>query len=38
VQPWSAGGPTVEGNGRLACGHHNRARNRGGRPPPGPGP
>ena len=35
VQPWSAGGPTIERNGRLACGHHNRARNR---PPPGRGP
>ncbi len=31
VQPWSAGGPTIQSNGRLACGHHNRARSR---PPP----
>jgi hypothetical protein len=32
VQPWSAGGPTIQSNGRLACGHHTRARN--GRSPP----
>jgi hypothetical protein len=32
VQPWSAGGPTIQSNGRLACGHHNRGRN--GRSPP----
>jgi hypothetical protein len=32
VQPWNAGGPTIQSNGRLACGHHNRARN--GRSPP----
>ncbi|MGI9079571.1 MAG: DUF222 domain-containing protein, partial [Acidimicrobiales bacterium] len=28
VQPWSAGGPTTQDNGRLACGFHNRARQR----------
>jgi hypothetical protein len=28
VQPWSAGGPTTQANGRLACGFHNRARQR----------
>lgn len=33
VQPWSAGGLTVEGNGRAACGFHNRARHPP-RPPP----
>jgi hypothetical protein len=28
VQPWSTGGPTTQANGRLACGFHNRARQR----------
>jgi hypothetical protein len=28
VEPWSAGGATVAANGRVACGHHNRARHR----------
>jgi hypothetical protein len=28
IQPWSAGGPTTQANGRLACGYHNRARQR----------
>ena len=28
VQPYSAGGLTVEGNGRAACGYHNRLRHR----------
>ena len=28
VQPYSAGGLTVEDNGRLACGYHNRLRHR----------
>jgi hypothetical protein len=32
IEPWNAGGPTIQSNGRLACGHHNRARN--GRSPP----
>ena len=32
VVPFSAGGPTIEENGRLLCGFHNRLRN--GRPPP----
>lgn len=29
VEPWAAGGRTVAGNGRPACGFHNRARHRG---------
>ncbi|HET7489778.1 MAG TPA: HNH endonuclease signature motif containing protein [Acidimicrobiales bacterium] len=33
VLPWAAGGPTTIANGRLACGPHNRPRNR--RGPPG---
>ena len=33
VVPWSAGGMTAQWNGRLACGFHNRLRNR---PPPAP--
>ena len=33
VQPWGAGGPTTDDNGRVACGYHNRARHRT-RPPP----
>ena len=28
VQPWSAGGLTADGNGRAACGYHNRWRHR----------
>ena len=28
VEAWAAGGPTMQANGRLACGHHNRLRNR----------
>jgi len=28
VQPWSAGGLTTLANGRVACGFHNRARQR----------
>jgi hypothetical protein len=32
VQPWAAGGPTTEANGRVACGFHNRQRYP--RPPP----
>ena len=28
VQPWAAGGPTTEANGRVACGFHNRQRHR----------
>jgi len=28
VQPWAAGGPTTQANGRVACGSHNRARQR----------
>jgi hypothetical protein len=28
VQPWAAGGPTTEANGRVACGFHNRERHR----------
>ena len=33
VQPWAAGGPTTEANGRVACGFHNRQRHKP-RPPP----
>jgi hypothetical protein len=33
VEPWSAGGPTTEDNGRPACGFHHRARHRRGQPP-----
>ena len=32
IVPYAAGGPTVEENGRLLCGYHNRLRNA--RPPP----
>ncbi len=32
IIPFTAGGPTIEENGRLLCGFHNRLRN--GRPPP----
>ena len=38
VQPWSSGGPTVDSNGRCACGFHNRLRHRAREPaeePPG---
>jgi len=28
IQPWSAGGLTTQANGRVACGFHNRARQR----------
>ncbi|MCA1683350.1 MAG: HNH endonuclease, partial [Actinobacteria bacterium] len=35
VRPWSEGGLTVEDNGRVACGFHNRERHRP-RPPPAP--
>ncbi|HVE45448.1 MAG TPA: DUF222 domain-containing protein [Acidimicrobiales bacterium] len=28
IQPYSAGGPTTTKNGRMACGFHNRGRNR----------
>lgn len=34
IHPWTAGGHTRLDNGRLYCGHHNRARNQ--RPPPPP--
>lgn len=34
VQPWAEGGMTDQHNGRLACGFHNRLRQR--RPPPPP--
>jgi hypothetical protein len=33
VQPWSAGGLTVDENGRAACGYHNRRRHRRSQPP-----
>jgi hypothetical protein len=32
IQPWAAGGPTTQENGRLLCRFHNRLRNQ--RPPP----
>jgi len=32
IDPYSNGGPTNQGNGRLLCGFHNRLRNQ--RPPP----
>ena len=28
IEPWAAGGLTVEANGRPACAFHNRARHR----------
>ncbi|MDX6659950.1 MAG: hypothetical protein QOJ55_772 [Solirubrobacteraceae bacterium] len=28
IQPWAAGGPTTQANGRAACGFHNRDRHR----------
>jgi hypothetical protein len=34
VKPWAAGGLTVQENGRLACGYHNRRRNGRRGPPP----
>lgn len=36
IRPWSAGGPTVEDNGRAACGYHNRQRQPGAANAPGP--
>jgi hypothetical protein len=33
VQPWAAGGPTTEENGRVACGYHNRRRQQRRSPP-----
>ena len=32
IVPYTAGGPTIEENGQMLCGFHNRLRN--GRPPP----
>ncbi|MCU1379018.1 MAG: hypothetical protein JWN29_2001, partial [Acidimicrobiales bacterium] len=34
IEPWSYGGPTIQANGRPACGFHNRQRHR--RPSAGP--
>lgn len=34
IQPWSEGGMTEQSGGRLACGFHNRLRQK--RPPPPP--
>jgi hypothetical protein len=34
IQPWAAGGPTTQENGRLLCGFHNRLRSQRRRPPP----
>ena len=33
VQPWAAGGLTVDTNGRVACGYHNRRRHQRRGPP-----
>ncbi len=33
VRPWSAGGLTVDGNGRPRCRYHHRRRHRGRAPP-----
>ncbi|HEY1988894.1 MAG TPA: HNH endonuclease signature motif containing protein, partial [Acidimicrobiales bacterium] len=32
IQPYGQNGPTIQQNGRLLCGFHNRLRNQ--RPPP----
>jgi hypothetical protein len=32
IQPYAAGGPTIQANGRMLCSYHNRLRNQ--RPPP----
>jgi hypothetical protein len=32
IQPWAAGGPTTQDNGRPACSYHNRQRQRRGPP------
>ena len=34
IEPYAAGGPTTQENGRLLCGFHNRLRNQRQRPPP----
>ena len=34
IEPWFAGGVTAQENGRVACGFHNRLRNRRWRGPP----
>lgn len=34
VRPWAAGGLTIEENGRVACGFHNRERHRQRKRPP----
>ncbi len=34
IEPWATGGITSQDNGRLACGFHNRLRNRRRPPPP----
>jgi hypothetical protein len=34
IEPWSAGGRTVQRNGRIACGFHNRLRHRHAGPAP----
>ena len=38
IEPYAAGGLTMTGNGRPACGFHNRWRNRRPQPPPKPPP
>jgi len=34
IEPWSAGGRTIQRNGRMACGFHNRRRHRRRKRPP----
>ncbi|MGH7361314.1 MAG: HNH endonuclease signature motif containing protein [Candidatus Methylomirabilales bacterium] len=36
IEPHAAGGKTTQGNGRMACGHHNRDRHRPPETPPPP--
>lgn len=38
IQPWASGGPTVQRNGQLACGYHNRERHQPRAGPAGPAP
>jgi hypothetical protein len=38
IVPYSKGGPTIQENGRVLCGFHNRLRNQGLDPPDGPEP
>ena len=38
IEPWATGGRTTERNGRMACGCHNRGREKPPKPPPDPLP